>query len=143
VIVNGTSQLTAEDVKAMAVYLKSLPAREPEGKAVAAVDTAAGKAIYEKRCSECHQSGGDGGLFAGPPLIGSAIVQTTDPASLINVILYGPQTPKSVDYGAWETMKFYGDVLNDADVAAVATYVRNSWGNTAPPVTAAEVAAQR
>ncbi len=143
VIVNSLSQLTDADVQAMAVYLKALPVQEQEGQPVTAEVAQAGKAIYEKRCSECHQSGGDGGLFAGPPLAGSVIVQTADPASLINVILYGPQTPKSVDYGAWETMKLYGDVLSDADVAAVSNYIRGSWGNKAPPVTAAQVAAQR
>ena len=70
-------------------------------------------------------------------------MQTADPASLINVILYGPQIPKGVDFGSWETMKFYGDVLSDADVAALSNYLRGSWGNTAPAVTAAQAAAQR
>ena len=143
VIVNGTSQLTDADVQAMAVYLKALPAREQEGQPVSAAEAQAGKAIYDKRCSECHQAAGEGGLFSAPPLAGSAIVQTADPASLINVILYGPQIPKGVDFGSWETMKFYGDVLSDADVAALSNYLRGSWGNTAPAVTAAQAAAQR
>jgi mono/diheme cytochrome c family protein len=82
-------------------------------------------------------------VFSGPPLAGSAIVQTADPASLINIILYGPDTPQSVRFGAWESMKPYMDVLNDADTAAVANYLRGSWGNQAPPVTASDVAKQR
>jgi mono/diheme cytochrome c family protein len=74
---------------------------------------------------------------------GSAVVQSDDPASLINIILYGAEAPEDVALGGWETMKPYGDVLDDAQVAAVSNYVRGSWGNRARPVGTAEVAQQR
>ena len=143
VIVNGTSKLPAEDVQAMAVYLKALPPQEYSGPVVSEAEAQAGAEIYKKRCDECHQSSGGGGLFNAPPLAGSAIVQTADPASMINVILYAPQKAEGVSYGEWETMKPFAEVLNDADIAAVANYVRGSWGNKAPPVKATDVAAQR
>jgi mono/diheme cytochrome c family protein len=86
---------------------------------------------------------GRGGLFSSPPLSASAVVQAQDPASLINVILYGPDEPKDLSFGGWETMKPYKDVLSDAEIAAVSNYVRGSWNNHAGAVTAAQVARQR
>lgn len=143
VIVNSLVKLTAEDAKAMAVYLKSLPGREYMGQSVSAEQAEAGAALYEKRCEECHTASGRGGIFSAPPLAGSAIVQAEDPSSLLNVILHGPATAEAVSYGGWETMKSFGDVLEDAEVAAVSNYVRGSWGNVGRAVTADEVARQR
>ena len=143
VIVNSLRKLSAEDVKAMAVYLKSLPAREYQGATVSSEQAAAGEAIYKDRCEKCHSSSGRGGIFSAPPLAGSAIVQAENPASLINSILHGPQTPKEVSFGAWETMPSYADVLDDAQVVAVSNYVRGSWQNRARPVTVEDVARQR
>ena len=143
VIVNSLKKLTAEDVRAMAVYLKSLPAQEYRGDGVTPQEANAGEAIYKDRCEKCHSTSGRGGMFGGPPLAGSAVVQAEDPASLINIILYGPETPKEVAFGGWETMKPYTEVLNDSQVAAVSNYVRGSWGNRATTVKAADVTQQR
>ena len=88
-------------------------------------------------------SSGRGGLFSAPPLAGSAVAQAQDPASLINVILYGAQAPKDVSFGGWQTMKPYRDVLSDAQIASVSNYVRGSWGNRAAPVQPTDVARQR
>lgn len=88
-------------------------------------------------------SSGRGGMLSSPPLAGSAVVQANDPASLINIILYGADEPKDISLGAWETMKPYKDVLSDAEIAAVSNYIRGSWKNRAGAVTPADVAAQR
>lgn len=143
VIVNSTREMTPEDVRAMAVYIKSLPAHESTTATVTAEQAKAGADIYKARCEKCHMSSGRGGMFNGPPLAGSAVVQTDDPASLINVILFGPMVPKDVSLGAWETMKAYHKTLSDDDIAKLANYLRGSWGNRGRPVTAAEVASQR
>jgi alcohol dehydrogenase (quinone), cytochrome c subunit len=143
VIVNSLSKLAPEDVHAMAIYLKGLPPKEYQGKKILDEQIKAGASIYKQRCEKCHSASGRGGIFSGPPLAGSAVVQAEDPSSLINIIVYGPQTAKEVSYGAWETMKPYADVLDDAQVADVSNYVRGSWGNLAGPVTAEQVAKQR
>jgi mono/diheme cytochrome c family protein len=143
VIVNSTRQMTPEDVRAMAVYIKSLPASESATAGVSAVEAQSGAAIYGDRCEKCHSSSGRGGMFAGPPLSGSAVVQADDPASLINIILFGPQVPQDVRLGAWETMKGYLDALDDTETAAVVNYVRGSWGNRGRPVDASDVQRQR
>jgi mono/diheme cytochrome c family protein len=143
VIVNSLKKLTAEDVRAMAVYLKSLPGQGYRGDGVTPQQAGAGETIYKDRCEKCHSASGRGGMFSGPPLAGSAVVQAEDPASLVNIIIYGPETPKEVAFGAWETMQPYAAVLDDSQVAAVSNYVRGSWGNRAAAVKAADVAQQR
>jgi mono/diheme cytochrome c family protein len=143
VIANGLMKLTPQDARAMAVYLKSLPGREYSGERVSPDQIKAGEPIYKKRCEKCHLASGRGGIFTGPPVAGSAVVQSDDPASLINIILYGAEAAEDVALGGWETMKPYGDVLDDAQVAAVSNYVRGSWGNRARPVGPTEVAQQR
>jgi mono/diheme cytochrome c family protein len=143
VIVNSTARLKAEDAQAMAVYVKSLTAVEDAASGVSTERTLAGAGIYEERCQKCHMASGRGGLFAGPSLVGSAIVQADNPASLINVILHGPQLPKEITFGTWETMHPYADVLDDAQVASMCNFVRGSWGNRAATVLAEDVVRQR
>ena len=143
VIVNSLSLLAPADLRAMAVYLKSLPARPYTDEIVSPQLVSQGAPIYKARCEKCHGRSGRGGLFGGPPLAGSAVVQAEDPASLINITLHGPDTPKGVAYGAWETMPAYGDVLDDAQVAALSNFMRGSWGNRAGAVTSKAVLAQR
>lgn len=143
VIVNSLKNLTDADVHAMAVYLKSLPPVDSPEPTIADASIKAGAKLYSDHCQECHMASGRGGLFSAPPLAGSAVVQAQSPASLINVILYGPDQPKDIRFGGWETMKPYKNVLSDAEVAAVSNYVRGSWKNHGGEVTPAEVARQR
>jgi mono/diheme cytochrome c family protein len=152
VIANSLRHLTPEDLRAMAVYSRSFASRAAADSAGRqapnttidnpAADATGGK-IYAARCAHCHQASGKGGLFSGPPLAGSAVVQTADPASLLNIILHGPQVPEQIVLGSWESMSEYGSVLTDVEVASVANYIRSSWGNAAPLVTAADVTQQR
>ena len=143
VIVNSLSKLQAEDVRAMAVYLKSLPSREYVGAKVSVQQAQVGAALYEEHCEDCHAGSGRGGIFSGPPVAGSAIVQGDDPSSLINVLLYGPSTPKEVSFGAWETMPAFGDDLSDEQIVAVGNYIRGSWGNVGRALTVEDVSKQR
>ena len=143
VIVNSLRLLTPQDLHAMAAYLKSLPARTYADQVVPGSQVSEGAPIYKARCEKCHGRSGRGGLFSGPPLAGSAVVQAEDPASLINVILYGPVIPKEISLGEWETMPAYARILNDAQIQAVGNYLRGSWGNRAGAVSSQSVAAQR
>jgi alcohol dehydrogenase (quinone), cytochrome c subunit len=147
VISNSTRYLSDADLRAMAVYMKSLP--ENSAKIARAPDQAqvkAGQAIYSKTCEQCHAESGRGSLFGGPRLAGSAVVQAPDAASLINVILYGPDPPDTLLGTAaphWETMHPYNHLLSDGQVVAVCNYIRNTWGNHGDAVTLNEVARQR
>jgi mono/diheme cytochrome c family protein len=145
VILNSTQHLTDADVHAMATYLKSLPAKEGEVGAKAQDDVlSAGSTLYDVHCGTCHQPTGLGAADSGPRLAGSLIVQAADPASLINVIIYGPQLPeRAPPTDHWQPMEAYGEKLSDEEIAALASYVRSAWSNKAGAVAAAQVAKQR
>src|SRR5690606_17603769 len=134
------------DVRAMAVYLKSLPAEEGAlGSPASATVMNDGETLYNIHCGTCHLPTGLGDPTQAPRLAGaSPIVQAADPASLINVILYGPQLPNPpLTQHSWQAMDPFGDLLSDDEVAALASYLRNAWGNKGGAVTAKQVAAQR
>lgn len=99
---------------------------------VANVDSI-GKAVYAT-CTTCHQANGEGLAAAFPPLAGSEIV-TGKPEVVVAIILHGLQGPvkvKGVEYNS--VMTPWGAMFDDTQVAAVATYIRSQWGNTATAV---------
>jgi mono/diheme cytochrome c family protein len=141
VVVNSTSKMSDADIRAIAVYLKDLPAGAPEP-AVAPPpqgDMTAGAAIYAHACVACHEADGSGAPRIYPPLPGNANLQSADPASTLRIILDGAQTvttPRAPNPGS---MPAYAGQLSDQQIADVTNYVRNSWGNAAPLVTSAQV----
>src|SRR4030088_1300108 len=144
VVVNSTSKMSDADVRAIAVYLKALPA----GKREAAVTPpspellADGEKIYKWACIACHEVDGSGAPRIYPPLPDNANLQSADPSSTLRIILDGAQTlttPRAPNGGS---MPAYAK-LTDREIADVANYIRNSWGNAAPLVTPGEVAKAR
>lgn len=146
VIMEGTRHLSDTDVRAMAIYLKSLPSNAADFESPADDEVLrAGQTLYNVHCGLCHLPTGLGGneLDLGPRLAdGSLVVQANDPASLINVILYGLERPP-MPTKRWNHMEAYGDELSDEDVAALASYLRSAWDNVGGEVTADQVATQR
>jgi len=146
VIINSTRHLQAADVDAMAVYLKSLPAHET-GARPAADDRilGRGRTIYNLHCGTCHLPTGLGADDMAPRLNnGSLVVQSEDPASMINAILYAPELSDGELPKRWrKPMEEFQYLLDDEEVAAVATFIRSSWDNSAGLVTPAQVAEQR
>ncbi len=144
VITASTGRLSDADVRAMAVYLASLPPieRAPTHD-MSAEDYRAGELVYTIHCGTCHLPTGLGDPTLGPPLAGSPVVQAEDPASLINSIIYGATVPAPAPAHAWETMEAFGDKLDDDEIALLSSYMRSSWGNRGGPVSEADVARQR
>ena len=146
VILNSTSHLSPSDIEAMALYLKSLPAietgviRMPDPQLMGR-----GRTVYNLHCGTCHLPTGEGDPEMAPRLSqGSLVVQSFNPASLLNVILYGPRLAEHGSRPQWrEPMEGFQYLLDDEEVAAAATYIRNSWGNSAGLVTPEQVARQR
>lgn len=100
-----------------------------------------GKAIFSARCSQCHQATG---LGAGPfpPLAGNADVVSDDTSVLITTVLNGRSGPIQVKAHYYSgTMPAWRGQLSNAEIAAVITYVRASWGNHAAAVSEDQVAA--
>ena len=146
VIMNSTRFLSDSDVNAMAFYLKSLPAvDEPIAKKPDSQLMGRGRTIYNLHCGTCHLPTGEGDPEIAPRLnAGSLVVQSSNPASMINAILYGPETPGHPLSQKWgEPMDEFQYLLDDEEIAAVASYIRNSWDNSAGVVTAGQVARQR
>jgi mono/diheme cytochrome c family protein len=110
-------------------------------------DTERGAKVYGLYCAICHQPTGLGVPFEGkPPLAGSDWVQEEGPNRVIRIILNGLQGPITVsgkEFNQGVAMPPWRDIVSDADIAAVATYIRSTWGNKAPPVKPEEVKAIR
>jgi mono/diheme cytochrome c family protein len=137
---NSTQYLTDGDLHAIAAYLQQLPASpEPKGSMPpSAAAMATGKAVFETQCTTCHVSSGKGVPNMVPALAGSPVVNATDPSSLEHVILLGSVGPMTAGNPTSAGMPRFDWRLPDNDVAAVITFVRNSWGNAAPPVDTAK-----
>lgn len=108
---------------------------------------AKGQAMYALMCLVCHQSSGVGSPGLYPPLAGSEWV-TGSANRLIRIPLHGLTGPIEVKGQTWKglNMPAFGTsppLDNDENLAAVLTYIRQAWGNQAPPITPEQVAAVR
>lgn len=109
--------------------------------ATAAAET--GQRIYGRTCITCHQANGQGQPGAFPPLVGSAFV-SGDKDRLIRIALNGLSGPLVVNGQRFNgVMPGWKAQLNDAQVAAVLSYVRATFGSGADSVTVEEVREQR
>lgn len=144
VVSYSTSQMSDKDLNAIATYLKSLPAAPAQQQR--APDPAAmttGAEIYFDSCTACHRAKGQGSPRIFPPLAGSAIAQQSDPTGVIHLILAGGRAGPTPTRPSPLSMPSFAWKLTDREIADVATYIRNSWGNRAAPVSADAVAKLR
>lgn len=144
VVAYSTSLLADADLRAIAVYLEDQPASPARN--VASPDPAAmrrGEAIYSDACASCHLLKGVGQAKTFAPLAGNSVVQQSDPTGVMHLILAGSRTAPTATRPTALSMPSFAWKLTDRQIADVATYVRNSWGNQAPPVTAGKVADMR
>ena len=106
-----------------------------------------GKTVYMQVCFACHQPTGLGlpGMF--PPLAGSDWTAAKKPDRMIRMVLHGVTGPVTINGKPFATpaplMPPQGSVLSDQQIADVLTYVRDSFGNKASPVTPDQVKAIR
>ncbi len=143
VVAMGTSHLTPEDALAIATYLVEDAApreHEPARAAPNPATLARGERIYQDHCAECHGDDGRGKGNRAPALAGNPGVRSAIADNMLRVILeggYGAQTGENPrPYG----MPPYAAELGDANIAAVATYVRHAWGNLAGEIRQSQVA---
>jgi mono/diheme cytochrome c family protein len=144
---NSLQFMNDDDIRAMAVYLKSLPADQPASGDVANsplradVNQAAteGRRIYGARCASCHGAEGRGKPPHYPPLAANQSISMTSSVNAIRMVLNGGYPPGTrrnpMPYG----MPPFAQVLNDDEVAAVVTYIRTAWGNRGAPVAVRDV----
>lgn len=148
-VVKGSLQyLNDEDVRAMSAYLKSLPKTAPaemEDSLPRPDDEVLkqGASLYRKYCVECHKENGAGSPPAYPPLAGNRAVEAGPAINAIRIVLNGGYSPVTTGNPRPYGMPPFGPALNDAEVAAVVSYMRNAWGKRTPLVSPAEVTAYR
>jgi len=169
VVYNSTSYMTDNDLKAIAAYLKWLPAsggpaaesrpaakptpagsgaaQSPINSTIAKLTTAKnlseGERLYMDNCAACHFVTGLGAPRVFPRLDGATIVQADNPNGLLSVILAGAETPSTSRAPSVLPMPGFAWRLNDEEVAQLASFVRQGWSNSVGAVTAGQVAAVR
>jgi mono/diheme cytochrome c family protein len=141
----ASSKMTDNDLKAIAIYLKSLPGDRERHDTLAADDPAmkAGHAIYRDQCAACHMIDGKGVPHLFPSLADASVLRSRDPRTAIRLVLRGARTVATKDEPTAPGMPSYAHMLKDDEIAAVLTYARNAWGRPAPAVTADDVAKAR
>ena len=151
VVVHSMQYMSETDLTAIARYLKSLPAVDPEDqphqydKQVAEAlwkgdDSQPGAAVYIDNCAACHRTDGHGYTRVFPALAGNPVLQTADATSLINIVLHGGTLPATHAAPSTFTMPAFAWRLSDQEVAQVVSFIRGSWGNQGAPVKASDVA---
>lgn len=141
----STEHMTDPDLKAIATYLKSLSGEQSHPQSVSNDNPAmvSGSAVYRDQCSACHGIDGKGVPALFPSIADSSMVKSDDPTTSIRIVLRGARSVGTQAQPTAPGMPSYGRQLDDAQIAAVLTYMRNNWGAAAAPVAAADVARVR
>jgi mono/diheme cytochrome c family protein len=145
VVTLSTAFMTDPDLKAIATYLKSLPGKTTDLEPLRTSNPAmaAGAAIYRDQCSACHGLGGKGVAELFPSVADSSMVRSVDPTTSIRIVLRGARSVGTSAQPTASGMPSYGRQLDDDQIAAVLTYMRNSWGGAAEAVTREQVSKVR
>ncbi|MDE3073610.1 MAG: cytochrome c, partial [Pseudomonadota bacterium] len=142
VVYNSTQYFDDADLRAIATYLGSLPPRAapttPPTTALAA-SHAQGAAIYGHQCAQCHGDNGSGVAGIYPPLDGNTSVNEPTGINAIRSVLLGGFPPVTAGDPQPYSMPPFARQLSDADIAAVVSYIRQSWSNRAAAVDADQV----
>ncbi len=152
VVTFSTSNMTDDDLRAIAKYLKSLapsidrarPAWVHDARTqddLRASPKNAGAATYTRQCASCHGLDGQG-VGGLPPLAGNPAVLDPDATSLVNIVLNGAPTPDIGDRSGG-SMPQYRTFLDDAAIADVVGFIRSGWGNRASRPTTSDVSKLR
>ena len=153
VIGDSTQYLSDADLHAIAVFLKSLPARNVSGTfdnnshartlTARAVESGElerpGAGVYLSYCARCHRADGTGQRDKAPALAGNPLVLAGDPTSVIRIVVEGSESPKMNDNAKTQKMPAFNDQLTTTEMAEVVSFVRNTWGNHAAPVSDRDV----
>lgn len=143
VVLRSTQYLSDADLGAVAQFLKELapPATValPAAPAAPASVLTRGAKLYEQHCAQCHGEQGRGVPQAYPALAGNRAVTMPQTANLVQIVLNGGYAPATEGNPRPFGMPPFVLELNDSDIAAVLTHIRQSWGNQAGVVTPLEV----
>lgn len=142
VVFSSTQYLSAADLDAMARYLASIPQREPApiaAKRADAVRLARGDKLYGEHCAACHGDAGQGVPGIYPALAGNRAVTLPSYTNLVQIIREGGFMPTTAGNPRPFGMPPLGHVLSNDDIAALVSFIRQSWGNSAAAVSPLDV----
>lgn len=145
-VTNSTQHLTDDDLKAIAAYLKQVPASTtslPQPLSLDSAQMKMGENVYSANCTACHNSDGKGIPNLAASLAGNPGLLADDASSIITTVLQGGRGAVTAGNPTSGAMPSFAWKLSDQQVAAVATYLRNSWGNAAKPVSVEDVGKAR
>jgi mono/diheme cytochrome c family protein len=155
VVANSTQYLSDRDAADIATYLKSLSPAANDGRATftpndmtarafyTGAEQARGGQMFMDSCAACHRLSGTGETLTFPDLAGNPSALSKDPSSLIAVILGGSRLPSTAGAPSDLAMPAFGWRYDDEDIAALATFIRSSWGNHASAVQSSQVTTLR
>jgi mono/diheme cytochrome c family protein len=138
VVFESTQYLNAADAAAMAAYLTQLA--PPSDEATAAFKPAEGgqmvlgEQVYAQSCADCHGKQGQGAEGAYPALAGNRAVTMASHVNTVQAILSGGFAPATAGHPRPYGMPPFRTLLTDTEIAAVSSYIRQSWGNRANAV---------
>jgi mono/diheme cytochrome c family protein len=140
----STSKMSDADLSAIIAYLRDRPASPDAHSPTPDADVMRmGEAVFQDTCSACHRMDGTGVPTVFPRLQDNPNLQQADVTSVLRVILDGTRAMPTGSHPTPLSMPAFHWKLGDEQIAAVATYARNSWGNAAEPVKSDAVAALR
>jgi mono/diheme cytochrome c family protein len=151
VVQKSLQYLSDSDIRAMGSYLKSLPqttekkagdtdaALRPENQNMLKL----GATLYEKHCVECHKASGEGAPPHTPSLAGNRSVVQSLAVNPLRMVLHGGYSPSTEGNPRPYGMPPFGASLSDQEVAALVSYMRNSWGNHGSMVSSNQVSRYR
>ncbi len=147
VVGDSLQYLTEQDIRAMVAYLDSRPAVEPTkvdslavSASLKATQMVQGAELYQQHCADCHGDEGQGEEFVFPALKLNDAVVSASPGNAIRSLKFGGYPPSTQGHPYPFGMPPFAQQLDAQEMAAVLTYVRNAWGNTASAVSPVEVA---
>lgn len=118
------------------------PGTGGSSKPVAVDPVKLGEKLYNANCAQCHQQTGLGQAGQFPPLAGSEWV-LENPHRLSHILVRGIQGTIHVKGAVYNNQMPAWNTLKDEQIASILTYIRQAWGNTAPPITKEQVAGAR
>ena len=141
VVFASTQHWSEPDLRAMAHFLQNLPALNAPRRRTEPVPSdmrTLGARLYKAQCAECHGEQGEGNA-AYLPLAGNRTVTMGSSANLVKIIVNGGFAPTTAGHPRPYGMPPFGPSLSNAEIAAVASFVRNAWGNDAGHVSELDV----
>lgn len=144
IIRQSLQHLSTEDIRAMAVYLKSIAenntTRTRSVKSESHGDLLTqGMQLYEKHCQDCHGASGEGTPGIYPPLANNRSVLIASPLNVIHTVLNGGYPATTAENPRPYGMPPFQQILRNEEIALIVSFIRNAWGNKASRVTPAEV----